>query len=373
VVSTTTAVAWLYQRGYVHLDDLVSSHLGQDFARNGKEGITLHHCLLHNAGFAPDPVPWYWDAAFGCPNTATEAPAEDFSCLSTLIYDSFLNETVVTAPGSTYTYSDLSFLALSYVVGTVVTKHGLVDAAQYSDDCKSSGLLLSPGVQKLCAFEAFVRTHVFLRPTRHSSRGLRRASPGPWMPRTTYLPKPASWDGIAPTLNDTGAGSYTHKRLQGQTADGDTYAMGGLAGHAGVFSTVSDLGEFISYIVGVTMGIVEDEGFLNQTTLRLFTSIHNSSQSSRALGWSTNSDEVRDAYLYKHVCICICMYVHSVIPTPYKSLYLYLYSPMYVLVPPYIYTYRSYILTYIYIYLSTYVCAYARSPRTSATTTAAVP
>jgi CubicO group peptidase (beta-lactamase class C family) len=274
------------------LDDLVASYLGPDFARNGKAAISLRHCLLHNAGFAPDPVPWYWDAAFGCPNTATEAPAEDFSCLGTLIYDSFLNETTVTPPGSSYTYSDLSFLALSYVVGTVVTNHKLVDPEQYSDACTSSGLLQAPGVQKQCAFETFVRTHVFQRMTRHSSRGLHRSAAGPWMPRTAYLPDAASWYSIAPTLNDTGSGSYTHKRLQGQTADGDTYAMGGIAGHAGVFSTVADLGEFISYIVGVTMGLVEDEGFLNQTTLRVFTSIQNSSQSSRALGWSTNTDAV---------------------------------------------------------------------------------
>lgn len=285
-------MAWLYQRGYLRLDDLVSTHVGPDFARNGKESVTIRHCLLHNAGFAPDPVPWYWDPAFACPNTATEAPAEDFSCLATMIYDSFINETAQTVPGSAYAYSDLGFLALSYVVGTIATNHKLVDASQYSAACKASGYLHAPGVQKQCAFEAFVRTHIFDRVTSHSARSLRRNSAGPWMPSTTYLPNSASWPGIAPTLNDTGAGSYTHKRLQGQTADGDTYAMGGIAGHAGVFSNVGDLGDFISYIVGVTMGVVEDESFLNQTTLKLFTSIQNASQSSRALGWSTNTDAV---------------------------------------------------------------------------------
>ena len=33
--------------------------LGPDFARNGKEAITVRNLLLHNAGFPPDPKPNY--------------------------------------------------------------------------------------------------------------------------------------------------------------------------------------------------------------------------------------------------------------------------------------------------------------------------
>ena len=110
-------------------------------------------------------------------------------------------------------------------------------------------------------------------------------------------------------INDTGDGSYTHKRLQGQVSDGDTYAMGGIAGHAGVFSTLVDMARFASTLLGVWHGWCSEEGvggvggynssnctrsfingtrsFINGTTLRLFTEIYNSTQSSRALGWGT--------------------------------------------------------------------------------------
>jgi CubicO group peptidase (beta-lactamase class C family) len=61
VVSTTSVVALLYQHGYVSLDDKVGDILGERFNNGGKEKITVLNCLLHNAGFSPDPVPWYWD------------------------------------------------------------------------------------------------------------------------------------------------------------------------------------------------------------------------------------------------------------------------------------------------------------------------
>ena len=95
-------------------------------------------------------------------------------------------------------------------------------------------------------------------------------------------------------LQDTGNGSYTHKRPQGQVSDGNAYAMGGIAGHAGVFSTASDIGSFAKNILSSVLS-VDNSGelpLLNTTTLKLFTTQYNSTQSSRALGWDTNTPEV---------------------------------------------------------------------------------
>jgi serine-type D-Ala-D-Ala carboxypeptidase len=58
VVGGTSAIALLYERGYISLDMRVADILGEEFAKNGKDSISIRHCLLHNAGFAPDPVPW---------------------------------------------------------------------------------------------------------------------------------------------------------------------------------------------------------------------------------------------------------------------------------------------------------------------------
>lgn len=91
-------------------------------------------------------------------------------------------------------------------------------------------------------------------------------------------------------------------------ADGDCYAMGGVAGHAGVFSTVTDLGNFARQYLARTQhthSSVAASFFLNTTTVALFTSVHNSTQSSRALGWNTNSFEVVTSLSNSDVKVCV--------------------------------------------------------------------
>jgi CubicO group peptidase (beta-lactamase class C family) len=329
VVSTTSVVALLYQHGYISLDDKVGDILGERFNNGGKEKIAVLNCLLHNAGFSPDPVPWYWDPTFGCPNTGDASPAEDFSCLNTLIYNSFLEETLVTAPGEAYVYSDLSFITLQMVVGTIALKSRLVtpgDMAQClrlptADSHHGINESSAPLPQQLvCAYEAFVRTQVFHRPAESLTGDSTH-----WMPHTTFLPADQVWHTAAPTLNDTGEGSYTHKRLQGQVADGDCYAMGGIAGHAGVFSTAPDVATLAQYLLHQAVAarsaspqsapaslhsVAGSEKanvlpFLNATTVKLFSTVYNVTQSSRALGWSTNTPKVDTTPVLFGVWHCI--------------------------------------------------------------------
>ena len=72
VVATTSAVALLYQEGHLSLEDRIVSLLplpgemedaggaeARSFATNGKAGVTVRNCLLHNSGLSPDPLP-YW-------------------------------------------------------------------------------------------------------------------------------------------------------------------------------------------------------------------------------------------------------------------------------------------------------------------------
>lgn len=341
VVSTTSVVALLYQMGLISLDTKIGTILGDEFMNGGKENITVLNCLLHNAGFSPDPVPWYWDPSFGCPNTAHEYPEEDFSCLNSMIYNSFLTETLVTPPGEVYVYSDLSFITLQMVVGTIVQQNNLVTTTDTAHclSLTNNQENISKPQHIVCAFEAFVRTQVFHRPMNsllksktttgmhntisttdntidtNSSTTIPTTDETQWMSHTGYLPPSTLWNTCAPTLNDTGSGSYTHKRLQGQVADGDCYAMGGIAGHAGVFSTVSDVAKLAQYwltermenddfssTTNVRDGSSSSSStilpFLNATTVKLFSTLYNSTQSSRALGWSTNTPLVSSISVY---------------------------------------------------------------------------
>ena len=57
--------------------------------------------------------------------------------------------------------------------------------------------------------------------------------------------------------------------------------LGGIAGHAGLFSTVSDLSILMNELMF-------DNVLFNQSTVKLFIKQYNHKQSSRALGWNTN-------------------------------------------------------------------------------------
>jgi CubicO group peptidase (beta-lactamase class C family) len=73
---------------------------------------------------------------------------------------------------------------------------------------------------------------------------------------------------------------------QGQVSDENAYALGGIAGHAGVFSNVYDLMKLMRALVFAPS---YSGRFLNASTVAHFTTVHNVSQSSRALGWDTNN------------------------------------------------------------------------------------
>ena len=293
VVAGTTAVALLYERGYIELDTLVQDILGPEFAQGGKENITIRNCLLHNAGFAPDPSPMYWDAAFGCPNTLTqEYPEEDFSCLS-LIWSSLFAEEVVTEPGTVFKYSDLSFITLASVVGTVVKDNSLVSIENLLSDCVDvdTGSKMQ---SLLCYYEGFVRTEIF------EFQPYAPDSDEKLMPSTSFIVPDEIRDECMPTINDT---VYLHKRPQGQVSDGNTYAMGGISGHAGVFSNVEDMGRLASNLVAAWAESSQYKGLLllNSTTIRLFGTQYDPLQSSRGLGWDTNSVEIND-YGFSNSC-----------------------------------------------------------------------
>lgn len=67
---------------------------------------------------------------------------------------------------------------------------------------------------------------------------------------------------------------YRHKLVQGFVSDPNAYAMGGIAGHAGLFATVGDVSKIMN-------DFMFTQTLLNSTTIKLFTSIKNQTQSSR--------------------------------------------------------------------------------------------
>ena len=70
----------------------------------------------------------------------------------------------------------------------------------------------------------------------------------------------------------------------GEAHDGKAHMMGGISGHAGLFSTGSDIGKFVAGILESAKG--ENEAFLSSASIQLMAKQHASStHDRRGLGW----------------------------------------------------------------------------------------
>ena len=98
---------------------------------------------------------------------------------------------------------------------------------------------------------------------------------------TRYRPTADLLPRIAPTEKDPWRGRH----LRGEVHDENASALGGVSGHAGLFSTAHDLDRLARvYLSG---GTLDGARLASAATIRQFTTVEDSIFSSRALGWDT--------------------------------------------------------------------------------------
>ncbi|WP_396219929.1 serine hydrolase domain-containing protein [Gemmatimonas sp.] len=143
-----------------------------------------------------------------------------------------------TVPGVRYVYSDLGFILLGKLVERV------------------SGERLAP----------YDSAHVF----------------GPLgMTDTRYLPSAALLPRIAPTEEDP----WRQRKVRGEVHDENAVRLGGVSGHAGLFSTGQDLARFARMYL--RHGTLDGVRVFDSATVSTFTRMQDSTISRRALGWET--------------------------------------------------------------------------------------
>jgi uncharacterized protein YbbC (DUF1343 family) len=103
------------------------------------------------------------------------------------------------------------------------------------------------------------------------------------MQTTSYSPKSAQLPRIAPTQQ------AAEGMLRGKVHDPTARRMGGVAGHAGVFTTASDLARFARMLLNE--GELEGVRLFKPETVKLMTSVQSAEQvlSRRGLGWDIDS------------------------------------------------------------------------------------
>lgn len=100
------------------------------------------------------------------------------------------------------------------------------------------------------------------------------------MKNSMYKPPKKLWPEIAPTEVDN---QMRHRLVQGEVHDENAYAIGGVSGHAGAFSTAPDLAAFCQMLLNG--GVYAHHRIVSRATLAEFTAPQALAQNTRTLGW----------------------------------------------------------------------------------------
>jgi CubicO group peptidase (beta-lactamase class C family) len=101
------------------------------------------------------------------------------------------------------------------------------------------------------------------------------------MTDTDFRPDSARRSRAAPTERDAWRGRH----LRGEVHDENAYRLDGVSGHAGLFSSGSDVARFSRMLL--RGGELDGTRIVSDSIVRLFASIQDSATSHRALGWET--------------------------------------------------------------------------------------
>jgi CubicO group peptidase (beta-lactamase class C family) len=194
-LATATSMALLVQDGKVAMDDVLENHL-PELSRTAVGPATVFQVLNHSAGL-PGWRPLYERVA-NKQHTGSVIPLERTEA-QRLILTLIAHEQLVYPRGSRSLYSDLGFILLGILIERL------------------SGLSL----------DEFYRRRI-CEPLRAVPLGFRSASHSPESANTIT-------GGIAATERDP----WRDRLLRGEVHDENAFALGGIAGHAGLFGTAA--------------------------------------------------------------------------------------------------------------------------------------
>ncbi|KAJ5789602.1 uncharacterized protein N7518_006613 [Penicillium psychrosexuale] len=190
-VFTAVAALRAIDEGKLSLYRTVASYI-PEFATNGKENITILMLVTHTSGFPPDPLPGLYDPSYTTMQQRVNA---------------VLEQALQDAPGSTYTYSDLNFMNLRFVLEKVTGKPFDEYVNEYTSELGMTSTFFNKGNNQSPSFHYYSR----MAPTEYQIEVLGDEEP--------KRPQP----------------------VRGTVHDENAWSLNGVSGHAGLFSTAGDV------------------------------------------------------------------------------------------------------------------------------------
>jgi beta-N-acetylhexosaminidase len=230
VIATTTLVAKLAEGDFavpLDLDARVERYLPEWASGPQPEWrhqVTVRHLLTHTSGLPA--FKEYWRTSKSKQDTLTKIFAEP------LEYE----------PGTKEIYSDLGIILMAEIIERL-TGRTLDDLA---------------------------KTYIF------TPAGMKESM---------FLPPKKLWPLIAPTEYDA---RYRNRLVHGEVHDENAFAMGGVSGHAGLFSTAPDLAAFCQMLLNG--GVYAHHRILRRVTIAQFTTPQQLSNGARTLGWAVPTE-----------------------------------------------------------------------------------
>ncbi|WP_339230871.1 serine hydrolase domain-containing protein [Oceanobacillus sp. FSL K6-2867] len=228
---TATAIMQLWDQGEFELDDPVYWYI-PEFAAQDKEDVTIRHLLTHTSGFRP----------------STTEPIHEMEGTREELLDFVLNEPLQNTPGTAYLYSDVDYITLGVLIERV--------SGERQDD--------------------FVREFI-TEPLN--------------MTDTMYAPSADLQNRIAATEYQP----WTNRGIVwGSVHDEKAWALDGVAGHAGVFSSAPDLAVFAEMMLN--KGNHEGTQILSEEAVELMNTNWNEAfpGQDQGLGWELNQEWYMD-------------------------------------------------------------------------------
>jgi len=256
VVATTTSIMKLVEDGKIRLSDTIGDYIPEVEDADVKK-VTVQQLLTHTGGFRPDfDLREKWTGRDG-------------------MLDALKREKLRNPAGTKFVYSDIGFIVLGEIIQRV------------------SGESVSDYSSKWLKFFGQSNDNTFF-----PFDSIEEMKPD-FAARTTLvlggrIPR------IAPTENIKGQNSYLgsnfegdektgNRILRGRVHDPTAFRMGGVAGHAGLFSTADDLARFCQMLLNG--GVLDGKRILSANTIARMTAPYVVSEKgdTRGLGWDMNT------------------------------------------------------------------------------------